>query len=412
MIDGGDAKEAKLGRKRYRLAARRKDVGLSQERLAEIVEVDRSTVARWERADTDPQPWHRPRLARALKITLDELARLLAEVDGPATSVIPVRSAPAAPAAELDETDVDDVAVMTALRKADRQIGGGYLYASVTAHLQRKIGPRLFGQVPDNDLVSAFGAAAGLTEMAGWMAHDAGRDSVAERHLTRALMFAETSQDRHLAAQVCASLSHLAHDTRRPQLGMEYAHRGQVYLRSTAPHGGLEARLLAMQARGLAAQRDGTRCMDALRQAEHALTGEPPPSPWVSGFDEASLAAEAARCFTALDQPAAARQQAELVVELRPVDRPRSRALGQLMLASALVAQARGEEACVVARQALAATRGLSSYLVVRELDRLRPALVQLRGCPQVREFLNDLGGELRERQWLRTWVPAAESEW
>jgi hypothetical protein len=42
--------------------------------------VDRSTVVRLERADTDPQPWHRPRLARALEVSVDELAGLLGDV--------------------------------------------------------------------------------------------------------------------------------------------------------------------------------------------------------------------------------------------------------------------------------------------------------------------------------------------
>jgi len=70
--------------RRHRLAQRRKAVGLSQERLAEVVGVDRSTVVRWERADTEPQPWHRPRLAAALRVTVEELAVLLADVGEPA----------------------------------------------------------------------------------------------------------------------------------------------------------------------------------------------------------------------------------------------------------------------------------------------------------------------------------------
>ncbi len=63
--------------RRQRLAQRRKAVGLSQERLAERVGVDRSTVVRWERGDTGPQPWHRPRLAQALAVSVDDLAELL-----------------------------------------------------------------------------------------------------------------------------------------------------------------------------------------------------------------------------------------------------------------------------------------------------------------------------------------------
>jgi transcriptional regulator with XRE-family HTH domain len=66
--------------KRKRLAQRRRAVGHSQEQLAEILGIERSTVGRWERAETDPLPYLRPRLARALKISLDELTELLDDV--------------------------------------------------------------------------------------------------------------------------------------------------------------------------------------------------------------------------------------------------------------------------------------------------------------------------------------------
>ena len=65
--------------KRVQLSARRKVVGLSQEALAEQLGVDVSTVRRWEYGEREPQPWHRPNLATALKVTLEELDRLLAE---------------------------------------------------------------------------------------------------------------------------------------------------------------------------------------------------------------------------------------------------------------------------------------------------------------------------------------------
>jgi transcriptional regulator with XRE-family HTH domain len=65
--------------KRQRLAQRRKAMGLSQEGLAERLGVDRSTVVRWEAGDTEPQPWLRPKLARILQVSLDQLDELLAE---------------------------------------------------------------------------------------------------------------------------------------------------------------------------------------------------------------------------------------------------------------------------------------------------------------------------------------------
>jgi transcriptional regulator with XRE-family HTH domain len=65
--------------KRIRLAARRKAVGFSQEQLAERLNVASSTVARWESGETEPQPWLRPKLARVLQVSLDQLGMLLEE---------------------------------------------------------------------------------------------------------------------------------------------------------------------------------------------------------------------------------------------------------------------------------------------------------------------------------------------
>ncbi|MGC4939305.1 helix-turn-helix transcriptional regulator [Kribbella sp. DT2] len=70
-----------MASKRVRLAQQRKAAGLSQERLAELLGVDRSTVGRWEAADTDPQPYLRPKLAAALGTSLDHVRDLLNEVD-------------------------------------------------------------------------------------------------------------------------------------------------------------------------------------------------------------------------------------------------------------------------------------------------------------------------------------------
>ena len=63
--------------RRRMLAERRKVIGYSQERLAELLGVERSTVGRWEAGETSPQPWCRPKLAKALAVSVDELDILL-----------------------------------------------------------------------------------------------------------------------------------------------------------------------------------------------------------------------------------------------------------------------------------------------------------------------------------------------
>ncbi len=70
-----------MAAKRHRLARRRKAVGFTQERLAEHLGIDPTTVRRWESGETEggPQPWSWPKLARCLQVSVDELEELLSE---------------------------------------------------------------------------------------------------------------------------------------------------------------------------------------------------------------------------------------------------------------------------------------------------------------------------------------------
>jgi transcriptional regulator with XRE-family HTH domain len=74
---------------RRRFARARRSAGYTQESLAAYLGVERSTVARWEQGDTEPQPYVRPRLAEALSLSRDELDALLADTtdDRPAWAV-------------------------------------------------------------------------------------------------------------------------------------------------------------------------------------------------------------------------------------------------------------------------------------------------------------------------------------
>ncbi|MFC9220088.1 helix-turn-helix domain-containing protein [Streptomyces hygroscopicus] len=69
-----------MAAKRIRLAGRRKAAGFTQESLADYLGVERSTVGRWESAETEPQAWMRPKLAHALGVMVEELQALLDDV--------------------------------------------------------------------------------------------------------------------------------------------------------------------------------------------------------------------------------------------------------------------------------------------------------------------------------------------
>ncbi len=71
-----------MASRRHRFAVHRRALGYSQERLAEAIGVERTTVARWERGETDPQPWARPKIAEVLQISVEELDTILAHDRG------------------------------------------------------------------------------------------------------------------------------------------------------------------------------------------------------------------------------------------------------------------------------------------------------------------------------------------
>jgi tetratricopeptide (TPR) repeat protein len=280
------------------------------------------------------------------------------------------------------------------------------------SYLQTAVAPRLFGVADNSYSQGIFTAASALTEMAGWMAHDAGRDDVAQQHFRRSLDLAVVGGDGELIAHVLASLSHLALHRGEPNDAISLACRGQEVLAKTSSNPALGARLLAMQARGLAAQpqRDAASAGKTLLRAERALDRDQAesPSPWISGFDDGSLASEAARMLRQLGQFDAAARHARRIIDLRPGDHARSRAFGQLLLADALVAKGEIEEACAAGRKALEAAQSLSSYLVVQHVHRLADSLQPYRANQAADDYLTAVGHAAADRLWPVPGEPSA----
>jgi transcriptional regulator with XRE-family HTH domain len=397
------------------LAQRRRSRGLSQEALAAKVGVDPKTVRRWESGETrsGPQPWHRTTLAHCLDVDPAQLDVLLSPtaklrdgdghyVGSPREDLRPESSRDLL---EPFSTDLgSDLGAMNAFRSADQKVGGGHLYAAVSSYLHSTVAPRLFGFEGVGSRGHVFGGATALTEMAGWMAHDAGHHGAARRHFERAVELSQVTNDPQLKAHVLASASHLAHHDGRAQQAISLADQGCNRLSESTQHPEIVARLLAMQARGAATSGKSVECARLLISAESVLANSPGSgrSPWTSGFDEASLASEAARCLYRLGDFRQARSQAERIIELRSEDRQRSRAFGHLMLAKIFVSAGEIEGACHASREALSGTQALGSFIVVEKLTELGLLLKPYRASRIVREFLEHLAQSLAERPWLQ----------
>jgi tetratricopeptide (TPR) repeat protein/transcriptional regulator with XRE-family HTH domain len=185
----GPASEDNGLTRRERLVRRRKSLGLTQEDLAAQLRVERSTVQRWERGETAPLPWMRPRLAKALKVSADQLAKLIDD-DAPANetttgagdvrySLPPDTAAFTGRSAELDRitaavASVARVGGVVAVGAIDGMPGVGKTALAVrVAHLlsDRFPGRQLFidlhAHTPGREPVEPQDALAGLLTAAG-----------------------------------------------------------------------------------------------------------------------------------------------------------------------------------------------------------------------------------------------------
>lgn len=77
---------------REQLAARRRELGLSQEQLAQEVHVATGTYARWERGEATPLVGFRPRLAERLRVSLTELDVWLSDSADASVEVVRLRA--------------------------------------------------------------------------------------------------------------------------------------------------------------------------------------------------------------------------------------------------------------------------------------------------------------------------------
>ncbi|MBZ6192984.1 hypothetical protein KVH07_08550 [Streptomyces olivaceus] len=235
--------------------------------------------------------------------------------------------------------------------KLDDQFGGDHARHSVIQYLNNDVAPLLRGRYAEPVGRALFSTVAEATLLAGWMSYDACRHGLAQRYFLQALRLAQDANDRRLAGSILSAMSHQATFLGRYTQAATLARAALMGISPVATPT-LRAQFHAMEARALARTGDIVACEAALTAATKALEGrnsEDEPE-YISYFDDAELAAEAAHCFRDVNRARHAVAHAENAMSGSHV---RSDFFATMVLADAHLRAGDVEEACRVALDAL-----------------------------------------------------------
>ncbi len=284
-----------MASRRSRLIQRRAAVGHTQESLAEALDVDRTTVGRWESGRGSPQPWMRPKLARALKISADQLADLLEAAPAAADAAPLPDASPPVPARRTDHdrdlvvavaadsaesalflrfasaSNVDD----TLLEQIDADIArlaGDYVSKPVSelfhdiGTLRRGVFELLRGRQHPYQTSHLYLQAGRLCGLVTHVALDLGQYTAAATHSRTAWRCAESAGHNGLRAWIRSVQSLIAYWQQDYRQAAELARAGLPYAES----GTIAARLLSLEARATAALGDSASALRAVEAATAA----------------------------------------------------------------------------------------------------------------------------------------------
>lgn len=394
-----------MGQRRQRLASARKAAGLSQERLAEVIGVERTTVMRWERGKTTPQPWARPKLASALGVSDQALSELLvdnaAELEMAALTPEPtaeevetllrrdfIGSAAGLalwlPSAtrptfgrQLGSVEAAQLRERTArLRRLDDVLGGADTYRLYAAELASTTVLAADASYTSSTGRALMAVLAEQAQLAGWAAFDAGMHDEARRHYRTSLTAAMEADDAALTGNAFAFLAYQTVSTTEPDIDTALASYETVE-KVASPR--VRALLLDRLAWTYAVAGRAQDTERALARAHEELSGsgDRPEPDWVFWVDETELRIMAGRCWTELHRPLRAAPLLEDVLARYEDTHARDKALYLTWLATSYLDAQEPEQAAAATSRAIDLAAGVGSVRpaarVATVLHRLQP---------------------------------------
>ncbi|MFD5572974.1 helix-turn-helix transcriptional regulator [Streptomyces cadmiisoli] len=351
-----------MAAKRLGLARRRKAAGHTQESLAEFLGVERSTVGRWESADTEPQAWLRPKLARALRVSSDELQALLDDI-----TIADARPSERMTYA-LENPASADLMVVAYLHGQLRNLDESYDQEASTALLGRA--GQLHGQVRflRENVASPrvrralYEVEAGSSTLMGQLVWDVSQrrdDHAPVEYLKEAIDAARHARDSATEAYATLRMSFVAlYGEKNPVRGVTLAEQAADAAHLVSPS--LSGLSLLHVAEGYAMTGNLNECEAALRKAEAQFDRVHPDDVAAPFYTANEYNRLAGSCYLFLDLP----ERAEPILRMTSralASKKKSQAIALGNLTLALIRQGKLDEAAATMHRTIDAvelTRG------------------------------------------------------
>ncbi|MBG0818385.1 hypothetical protein [Planomonospora sp. ID82291] len=292
-----------------------------------------------------------------------------------------------------DAADLFDLR-LKALRHLDDQVGAGETYQAATTELQ------MITQVLDEGSYAEpigrrlFAAAAEVSRLAGWCAHDLGRTAAAERHFRTALRAAADADDATTSAIVLAFWANLRYVHDDPGGALNLIDRALATRRRITSPRAL-ALLHVRQARARSVARQPSAAYRAIEDAVDAYDRAGPAAedrPGLSWVSAGEIHQSAGNAALTLGDPRRALTQFDAALSHHdPYDENRETRGVMIYLArraQAHLASGDLDAAVDAASRVLTMANGVASARAADSLSGLRADLTAYRHVAMVRDFL------------------------
>lgn len=314
--------------------------------------------------------------------------------------------APSRAAGDLvTDDDVEGIRANTSVfASLDNKFGGQHSRLAAVQYLDHQVTPMLKGAYSRQVGNGLFAATAELTLCVAWMAYDSGWHSLARRHFILSLSLARQAGERELGASVLSALSHQANLVGDLPIARDLA-RAARHAAQNSSSQTLNAQFASMEARALAtigARKESQRALAEAHELFAARDSAEDP-PWITYFDEAELAAEAAHCQLALRDFAGAAASLEKFAP--DADYARSNAFAGVVHTESLIGAGQMEKAAAIGAEVLASCRSLASARIDVYLAGLEQRIEPFADSRTLSTLVEELKlvKEMRARRWRRS---------